>query len=111
MEYLFQIDQLSAERLSDGLFAQADAKYGFPSGIGADDIQQQSGFLGDTGAGERMILSYGLQFFEPEFIVAQHIRFCAELFHQMGKVVGEGVVIVYDNCFHLLYLQSILFTI
>ena len=37
----------------------------------------------------------------PEFIVAQHIHFCAKLFHQMGKVVGEGVVIVYDNCFHL----------
>ena len=51
MEYLFQIDQLSAKHLSDGLFAQADAKYGFPSGIGADDILQQSGFLGDTGAG------------------------------------------------------------
>ena len=51
MEYLFQIDQLSAKHLSDGLFAQADAKYGFLSGIGADDIQQQSGFLGNTGAG------------------------------------------------------------
>ena len=51
MEHLFQIDQLSAEHLSDGLFAQTDTEYGFPSGIGTDDIQQQSGFLGDTGAG------------------------------------------------------------
>ena len=51
MEYLFQIDQLSAKHLSDGLFAQTDTEYGFPSGLGADDIQQQSGFLGDTGAG------------------------------------------------------------
>lgn len=51
MEYLFQIDQLSAKHLSYGLFAQTDTEYGFPSGIGADDIQQQSGFLGDTGAG------------------------------------------------------------
>ena len=51
MEHLFQIDQLSTERLSDGLFAQTDTEYGYPYGIGAEDMQQQSGFLGDTGAG------------------------------------------------------------
>ena len=45
MEHLFQIDQLSTERLSDGLFAQTDTEYGFPSGIGADDTVSAGSLL------------------------------------------------------------------
>ena len=34
-----QISELPSEYLSDGLFAQADAKYGFPSCVSADDLK------------------------------------------------------------------------
>ena len=48
MKNIAQVFQLPAKRLADGLMTEADAQYGFATGVGADDVEQESCLGGDA---------------------------------------------------------------
>ena len=55
---------------------------------------------GMPGPGERMILSYFSNSSSSNLSLRSTSTSAPSSFYQMGKVVGERVVVVYDYCFH-----------
>ena len=64
--------------------------------------QQLARFGGNAGARGKDDLVKGLELGEFEAVVPEDRHLRSQRLHQMGKIVGEAVVIVDDNDFHTL---------
>ena len=95
-----QVLEACTERLADGLMAQANAQDGLAAGISPDHIEQEAGLRGDARTGAEDDTVEGLQLTERELVVAVHLYVGPKRFHQLGQVVREAVVIVYNDGFH-----------
>lgn len=56
--HLRKLMQTRTEDFGDGLMTEADTEDGFAAGVGADDVEQETGLARQSRAGESRILSY-----------------------------------------------------
>ena len=86
--------------------AEAYAENGFPTGIVADDVEQESGFGGDAGAGGEDYLVELLELLHLELVVAIYGDVGSKLAHEVTQVVGKRVVVVNYYYLHLYFISS-----
>ncbi len=92
----FRADDFAAERVADGLMAEANAENGNFSGETLDDGHAQAGFARRAGAGRNndALGTHARDFVESDFVVAADGEFLPQLAEVLRQVVGEGVVVV-----------------
>ena len=95
-----EVLQPGAERLADGLFAEADAQNGFGGGVTPDQRQQQPRFGGDARTGREHDAVVGGDLVQRDAVVAAHIDFEPQFEQHVPQVVGERIVIIEKQTFH-----------
>lgn len=97
VKHVAEVGEPSAKHLADGLMAQAHAEHGLASSIRPYHVEQETSFRRNARAGAEDDLVKLLKVFEPELVVAPDGHVGTEFLHEVGEVVGEGVVIVDDG--------------
>ena len=72
---------------------------GLSAGIGPDDVEEESCFGGDSRSRTENDLVEGFQLVQLELVVAEYGDIRSQLFQQMGKIIGERVVVIDDDGF------------
>src|SRR4051794_1046847 len=87
-------DDLAAERLAEGLVAQADSEHRHTAlGKRADCLDRDAGFVRRAGSG-RDDHAAGLALEHSFLVVSHHVHVRSELTQVLDEVVGERVVVV-----------------
>lgn len=89
----------AAKNFGDGLLAQTNTEDAFGFGVGPDDVLEQARFIWDAWSGRKQDLVERCDFAEVEFVVAVHGDLGTNVFEIVDEVVGETVVVVYDEDF------------
>lgn len=99
MKDLRKVRQLCAESLAYRLMTETDTEHWLASSVGFDDIKEQSCLAWDAWSWGEYYLIERLKLREFKLIIAIHRNLCAQFLYEMGEIIGEGVVIVYDYYF------------
>lgn len=92
----FRADDFAAERIADGLMAEANTEDGNFAGEALDDGHAQAGFARRARAGRNndALRAHARDFVESDFVVAAHGEFLSELAEVLRQVVSERIVVV-----------------
>ena len=90
-----------ARSLGNGLVTQTDAEYRQLSGIAADNLQRDTGFIGRTGAGRdnNFLRPERVDIHQGQLIIALYRNLRAQLAKILVQVPGERVIVV-DKQYH-----------
>ena len=101
MEHLVKVGQFGTENLANSLMSEAHSQDGFPSGVVSDDVEQQSCLCRYSRSWGENDFVESPELLKIEHIVSPHGDLRSEFPDEMRQVVCEGVVIVYDDYFHV----------
>ena len=116
MIHLRQVFQSGSEYLADGLVSQADAQNRLLSGVGPYHLAEESSLGGNARSRteQNFVERFQLRYFEP--VIAPHGDLSPQRLNQVREVIGERVVIIYDDdfywivyCLHKLHSYIILY--
>ena len=92
--------QTRTEDFGYGLMTEADAEDGFAAGVGADDVEQETGLARQSRAGGKQDFVVCFQFLEEKAVVSHDTDFCVEATEEMDEIVDKRIVVVDNNNFH-----------
>lgn len=98
--HLRKLVQTRTEDFGNGLMTEADAEDGFAAGVGADDVEQETGLARQSRAGGKQDFVVCFQLLEEKAVVSHDTDFCAEATEEMDEIVDKRIVVVDNNNFH-----------
>ena len=102
VQHLVHVVQFAAKSFADGLVPQANSQHAFLWPEFFDNIQQQSGFFGNSGAWRQNNFVVLFKVAERNFVVSENIhRQASYFFDGVHQVVSKRIVIIDNHYFHI----------